>query len=648
MNSSDESNYASRKQTFLEYAAQSEPGGGRGGIFSQLCRLELNRGPIDENSIRASLDHVNARRDCADFSVCGLLRLCHQYADSALLPPNLLQDIHSALINFKYWVDEPGHDLMFFWTENHQIMFHSDEYLAGQLFPDTVFPNAGLTGQQHQGKARTKILNWIDLKARIGFSEWDSNCYYDEDMAPLLNLVDFASDPEIQHRAKMLLDVMFFDVAVDSFQGIYGTSHGRTYPRHILKGHGDAMSSAQKIAWDRAAFTSPNGMTAVFLSTSRRYRVPEVIEQIAQDTPEECTNKERHSFDLQNAESLDIRPDDPEKAMPIWGAGMFANRQIANQTLKLADQFQSGCFDVIIRPYIQAVLKTYVALDAANIPHDGDLDRRTLSEVNKLTYRTPDYQLSCAQDYRKGKLGFQQHIWQATLGSGASVFTLHRGSEDDKSMKYWQGRLPRAAQIKNCVIAIYNVPEHPLPGPPTEVPSEAGGKAAPSPAPSEETLLPYTLAAFTRSAFDEVTEQNGWIFGRKTNGYLALRSRQPAQWTPDGIFGTEGLIANGRQNIWICQLGRKAVDGPFESWCNKISATSVQYDHLSVSYHAPDQGDIQFGWNDPMTLNKNEISLRDYPRFGNPYCHTAYNSGIYDIQYKNQTLHLDFTAVKPG
>ena len=638
MKPTTDTDYASRKKAFLEYAAQTEPGRGRTGFFSQLCRLELNRGSIDEACIRDALDHVNARRDCADFSVAGLLRLRYQYADR--ISPKCVTDVEQALLNFKYWVDEPGHDLMFFWTENHQIMFHSDEYLAGQLFPNAIFPNAGLTGRQHQEKARRKILNWIGLRARIGFSEWDSNCYYDEDMAPLLNLVDFASDPEIQQRARMLLDVMCLDIAVDSFQGVYGTSHGRTYPRHILGKSGDAMTSVQKIAWDRGAYTSPNGMTAVFLCASHRYRVPEIIQHIAQDTPEVCANRERHSFDLRHAESFGIRPDDPDNAMPIWGAGMFAVRQIARETLALADRFQSGCFDLIIRPYVHAVLKTYDALDAAGIPHDGDLDRRTLSEVHKLTYRTPDYQIACAQDYRKGKPGFQQHIWQATFGLGLNVFTMHRGAEDDRSMKYWQGRLPRAAQIQNCVIAIYDIPEHPLPGPPTDVPPEAEGNAAPSPAPSEESLLPYTVAAFPRAAFDEVAEQNGWIFARKADGYIALRSQQPVRWTPDGIFGAEGLVADGRQNVWLCQLGRKAVDGPFKAWCETIAAASVQVANLSVTYDAPGMGPIQFGWDGPLTLNRKEISLRDYPRFDNPYCHAAYNSGVYEIHFRDEHLRL--------
>jgi len=480
------------------------------------------------------------------------------------------------------------------------------------------------------------------LRARIGFSEWDSNCYYDEHMAPLINLADFAADPIIANAASKLLDVMFFDIAVDSFNGVFATSHGRTYPRHLLNEAGDSLTTTQKIAFDKGAFTSANSMTAVSLATSYRYQVPEIIQQIAHHTPKEITNLERHSFNLENADTLGIYPNDPETAMPMWAAGMFANRTTANQTLQLADQFQSGCFELIIRPYVNAVLKTYDALDNAQIEHDGDMDRRTLSEVNKITYRTPDYQLSCAQDFRKGKLGFQQHIWQATLNNNTPVFTLHRGSENNKSLKYWQGRLPRAAQIQNCVVAIYNIPDQPPLGPATEFPPESEGNAAPSPAPSEEILLPYTVAAFPRQKFDTVIEQNGWICAQKDNGYIALKSQQPIEWTSDFIFDTEGFIAQGRQNIYICQLGRQAVDGNFETWCEKIMASSITYNDLSVTYQSPNLGDIHFGWNDPLTCNGKEISLRNYPRFDNPYCHTEYNTGVYDIQFQNQHLQLTF------
>ena len=80
----------------------------------------------------------------------------------------------------------------------------------------------------------------------------------------------------------------------------------------------------------------------------------------------------------------------------------------------------------------------YGARLAADLPdemwnrerHVGDTALWTASgslgdEVNKVTYKTPDYMLSSAQDYHPGEKGFQQHIWQATFGPAAVVFVTH-------------------------------------------------------------------------------------------------------------------------------------------------------------------------------------------------------------------------------
>jgi hypothetical protein len=103
-------------------------------------------------------------------------------------------------------------------------------------------------------RARRRILRWIDLRARIGFAEWNSNTYHDEDMMPLLNLADFAADGEVARRAAALLDVMFACMALDSFRGTSGTAHGRSYPAHMLDGHASPKAAAQNIAWGWACF----------------------------------------------------------------------------------------------------------------------------------------------------------------------------------------------------------------------------------------------------------------------------------------------------------------------------------------------------------------------------------------------------------
>ena len=69
----------------------------------------------------------------------GIVRMLYQFRESRLLDRKLVARAERALLSFKYWPDEPGIDSMCTWTENHQIMFAANEYLAGQLFPERAF-----------------------------------------------------------------------------------------------------------------------------------------------------------------------------------------------------------------------------------------------------------------------------------------------------------------------------------------------------------------------------------------------------------------------------------------------------------------------------------------------------------------------------
>lgn len=76
------------------------------------------------------------------------------------------------------------------------------------------------------------------------------------------------------------------------------------------------------------------------------------------------------------------------------------------------------------------------------------LDRFALSEANIETYRTPDYMLSCALDYRKGAPGYQQHIWQATLGNKALVYTITQAE------RICVGRLTIGLAMRFCLVLL--------------------------------------------------------------------------------------------------------------------------------------------------------------------------------------------------
>ncbi len=112
---------------------------------------------IDWNSLDGTLEYVKSEYDCSDFRLVNLIRILYEFED--VIPFDYKNKIDEVLFNFRYWMDEPGENSMCYWSENHQILFSSAEYLIGQKYPTAVFPNSGLTGSGHKVKAKLRILD---------------------------------------------------------------------------------------------------------------------------------------------------------------------------------------------------------------------------------------------------------------------------------------------------------------------------------------------------------------------------------------------------------------------------------------------------------------------------------------------------------
>jgi hypothetical protein len=539
--------------------------------------------------------------------------------------------IENAILNYKYWLDEPNTTYVEMWTENHQILSASAEYLAGQLFPDTVFINDGLTGLQKMEKARLRALHWIDMRVRTGFAEWDSETYYPEDLAPLINLVDFAKDRELATRATMLVDLILFDFAVDSFYGQYATSHGRVTASSIKSAAGGSMTTVAALVWGQGRFQSTSNMGVIALATSQWYQLPEVIQAIGLDNPEEYSNYERHSIPLVAATNYDMDITKVQDAPLFWGFGAFTNPEVITLTIQTADEWSLWHYpDFRALKDIAKILQKLKALPLATRLLDPDPNGILMTEVNKLTYRTPDYMLSSAQDFRKGEKGYQQHIWQATLSPYAVVFVNNPDSlrADDKHRpSYWManGRQPRTGQAQNVLISLYDIPRYPS-----------------APPPLEARHFAFTHAYFPKWAFDEVVESGGWIFGRAGTGFVALYSHLPNEWQYEGPDAGQETIALGRKNVWICQLGRKSVDGSFEEFVNAVTKASLKVRGLDVEYQAPGLGRLTFSWTEPLLLNGKPVPMEGYPRWSNPYTQAAFGDQVFNIEHDGLRLHLDF------
>ncbi|MBN1532780.1 MAG: hypothetical protein JXA20_08970 [Spirochaetes bacterium] len=624
-----ERDFRRRREELLRHCARNPAGSGIKGYYYELARIYRGKGPVHRGAIRGAIRYINERRDCADFVMLGIVRMLYQFGGSPLVGRSLREEARRTLLDFKYWPDEPGIDSMCTWTENHQIMFSCNEYLAGQLYRDEVFTNSGMTGLQKMTAARRRILQWLDLRYRTGFSEWLSHVYYDEDLTALVNLVDFCGDPVIARSAEIILDLLFLDMALNSFRGTFGSTHGRSYRAEKQDGAREATADIQKLMFGMGIFSGADNMSAVSFALSERYRLPRVIYEIATDIGSEAMeNRQRMGIRIREASRWGLDLSNPDDLMTLLSLESYAHPKTFRGVMGLFDRYRWWDNQFFIsfrknRTLIRFLLGTGLSW-AVTRYFRRDMTRNTREEVNIRTYRTPDYMLSSAQDYRKGYGGDQQHIWQATLSPDAVCFTTHPGHDGDTSGGYWvgSGTLPRVGQTGNLLIAVYRV---------------SGRRGI-----YMTNRLFFSHAWFPRHAFDEVVEEGGWIFGRKGRGYIALYSRNGYRWQDRGEYAGSEVIAPGRRNVWLCEMGRKATDGPFADFIDRIVRAEVRFWGLRVRYDSPSQGKVRFGWRGPLTRRGRAVPTGDFGRYENPYVAAGFPPGEILVQCRKERLRLDF------
>jgi len=456
--------FLDRQDTYLQHCYDNN-GPGQGGRHGQSCRVYLGASEYNEATVYESIAKINAREDTSDFDLTGLLRMLYLDREAQALPATFKADIEDTVLNFKYWLDEPGPDDLCWWSENHQILYHSLEYLAGQLFPDDVFPNSGMTGTEHMLHAEPLIHRWMKFRGYFGFSEWHSNVYFQEDMPPLINLADFAEDEVIATKAAMIMDMMAFDMAMNYYHGLFATTHGRTYPSKLLGGLNDSTRVGVWIMLGLGEMgTSTSDFTGSFLATSDTYFPPPILEAVAVDSIDFVEHKQRDSITIEEGPEWGIGYEAYQDVMFWWGATGYAVPEIVDGTFAMVNEYnlwESFLFSDIafLKPLVNGPLPRLLTTMFEDLARGVALER-----VSTYTHRTPNYQLSGAQDFKPGMWAAQVHIWQATLDKDAYVFTTYPGGlADDYAGGPWTGGfLPRATLHENVGVIQYRRPQIPL------------------------------------------------------------------------------------------------------------------------------------------------------------------------------------------
>jgi glycerophosphoryl diester phosphodiesterase len=431
-------------------------------------------------------------------------------------------EIVDRLLSFKYWIDEPfavtdparpgdhdritaerarlaaikkhvggpaqPHDAreyppdddskvaeMTFWSENHQLLFATAEYLAGQWLPDAVFragnpyrsegPNrtrpGDLTGRQHMTKARKRLIRWLNDRLRFGFSEWNAPGYYEEDLSPLFNLANFCLDEQVRTRAHMVIDLVIFDLARFTMRGSFGVTAGRDYFEQKNCGYGQSVGDLIEVLFGSrdGVIVGGDSGCALGLLTSRRYVVPDALIEVGCDPHRRVVDRSRISLTFDEAPLHGIGFKSDEDVMFWWSRAAYFVKQLIGNSHALAAKshlLQTAPFKDIL-PKIDSAADALSTVDtlkrfaiAVAFPGVGAVvaglmggpsqsdqessiadvasvltEGSALTRANLYTYRDRHAMLSSAQNFRAGQFNFQTQVVMATLSLEAVVWTGH-------------------------------------------------------------------------------------------------------------------------------------------------------------------------------------------------------------------------------
>ncbi|MEM6283897.1 MAG: hypothetical protein AAF787_17030 [Chloroflexota bacterium] len=301
-----------------------------------------------------------------------------------------------------------------------------------------------------------------------------------------------------------------------------------------------------------------------------------------------------------------------------WGLGSFSGETRATGMLALSKKYRVP--DVIQRIGAEmpdVMLTRARSTEAFQLQYDM---RNDAWDVSTYTYRTPDVMLAAAVEHRPGESGIQEHLWQATLSPEAVVFTNAPGNVQEHGHarpNFWAGSvtLPYVVMHERTVICMYQF---------------------------NDIGMGFSHAYFPTGYFDEWHIEGDWAFARKGDGYVALWSDGELSLTQRGRHAMQELRSANGGNVWVCHIGRSAIDVDFSAFCDAVLADTPEFADKHLAWQTPPGDVLRVGWNTGLTVN-GEIQPRaqDYPLYDNPYTQTAIGDERMTISHGGESVTLD-------
>ena len=195
------------------------------------------------------LEGVRSRKDCSDFHFIIMIYIYRMF--HSRISDTLKKALEETMVQYRYWIDEPGDDVMWFFSENHALLFHCCQYLTGTYLPDRIFTNSGKTGTEVKARGEELLHQWFDDFFREFITEWNSNAYIPVDVLGIGTLYNLTEEDNPLHKkAQKALDMIFYSLTVNAHKGAVMTSFGRSYEKEMKGNYNAGTTSLLYVAYN--------------------------------------------------------------------------------------------------------------------------------------------------------------------------------------------------------------------------------------------------------------------------------------------------------------------------------------------------------------------------------------------------------------
>ena len=594
-------------------------------------------------------EYLNKRFDCADFRAQMLFKI---YKDCTL-SERFSTLIKNTFIGFKYFITEPGDDSMCYWSENHQILFAVSEYLAGQEWPDEIFTNSGITGREHVERAKIRIDAWMNQRFDYGFSEYLSNNYLAEDIAPMANFIAYANDKKRVDQMKIIMDILWLDVALNSVNNRFVAVSSRMYGNNKAANCiGNSIQSAMNLLWgEKSESKKPNYIVLCFTDAVEKglYTLPEAIKDIAL-SDETFVSKMGCGLSPDDMVSENLIGQNDSCIMAQTGAETFTNHQVINNTLEFLrkNKIYRNKFLAYFR-FLNLTVFKFVDWQKFARKHDIMPHGIALGRGNVYTFRNAYCSMSTDICKDVGVCGAQDHVWTANIAEELTLFTTHpAGNGNGKygaSPGYWvgNGRRPMSVQNENVNITVYKIP----------VKKRFG----------ESDIASMTHAYMPKALYDEFELDGNTVFARKNKVFVALISNGKLEFKPFNADSANGIL-KGRKfpdgigwggefdlcrfgdgyHIYITELS-DADKESFAEFRSRIKKNTVNFGANGNVEYITDSGTLNVSYSGEFNIN-GKPAEKIFARYDSKFCKAERKPDSITVHSGKNRMILDFGNAK--